>query len=59
MHSSNIKYLNSLCILESVNNAKHFFFLLPLLLKTQHVSALDGHLQVSQYVETTTCINVR
>jgi hypothetical protein len=26
----------------------------PLSLKTQHVSTLDGHLQVSQYVETAT-----
>jgi hypothetical protein len=27
---------------------------LPLSLKTQHVSALNGHLQVSQYAETAT-----
>jgi hypothetical protein len=30
------------------------FFFLPLSLKTQHVSALDGHLQVPEYVETVT-----
>jgi hypothetical protein len=29
-------------------------FFPPLSLKTQHVSALDGHLQVSQYAETAT-----
>jgi hypothetical protein len=29
-----------------------FFF--PISLKTQHVSALDGHIQVSQYVKTAT-----
>jgi hypothetical protein len=31
---------------------QQFFFFFPL--KTQHVSALDGHLQVSEYVETAT-----
>jgi hypothetical protein len=30
------------------------FFLLPLSLKTQHVSALDGHHQVSHYVKNVT-----
>jgi hypothetical protein len=30
------------------------FFSFPLSLKTQHVAALDGHLQVSQYAETAT-----
>jgi hypothetical protein len=30
------------------------FFPPPLSPKTQHVSALDGHLQVSQYAETAT-----
>jgi hypothetical protein len=43
--------LNSLCILESVKNATNYFFFFHFHLK-QHVSALDGHLQVSQYVET-------
>jgi hypothetical protein len=46
--------LNSLFISESVSNATNYFFFLPLSFKTQNVSALDGHLQVSQYVETAT-----
>jgi hypothetical protein len=32
----------------------YLFFPLPLSLKIQHVSALDGHLQMSQYAETAT-----
>jgi hypothetical protein len=46
--------LNSLCISESVSNATNYFFL-PLSLGTQHVSALDGHLQVSQYMDYSVC----
>jgi hypothetical protein len=33
---------------------QQIIFFLPLSLKTQHVSVLDGHLQVSEYVEIAT-----
>jgi hypothetical protein len=33
---------------------QQIIFFLPLSLKTQHALALDGHLQVSEYVETAT-----
>jgi hypothetical protein len=52
-YSAEILGTNSLFTSESVTNATNYFFP-PLLLETQHVSALDGHLQVSQYAETAT-----
>jgi hypothetical protein len=39
--------------IKSVRNAKNYYYFFHFHL-TQHVSALDGHLQVSEYVETAT-----
>jgi hypothetical protein len=39
---------------QSVNSATNCSLFLTLLLSTQHVSALNGHLQVSYYAKTAT-----
>jgi hypothetical protein len=45
----------SLCTTQSINSATNCYsFFLSLSLSTQHVSALNGHLQVSYYVKTAT-----
>jgi hypothetical protein len=42
------------CTTQSVNNATNCSFFLSLSLSLQHVSALNGHLQVYYYAKTAT-----
>jgi hypothetical protein len=50
-------YLKRLCTTQSVNNAINLSFFLSLSLST-HVSALNGHLQVSYYAKTALILSI-
>jgi hypothetical protein len=49
MSYSGFSLFKRLCWTQSVNNATNCSFFLSLSLSTQHVSALNGHLQMSYY----------